>query len=70
MGSLPYYLYMAESEGYLTTRESRINRIIKLLKECGDPNLYFDYICDKCGLPQSELTTTELMRIKRMVEHR
>jgi len=29
---LPYYLYMAETEGYLNTRESKINRVINEIK--------------------------------------
>lgn len=64
----PYYLYMAEKEGYLNTREGKINKLITLLCECDDPNYYFDKYCNKVGLNQWDLTDKEANRIKREVE--
>lgn len=29
----PFYMYVLEQEGYLTTRESKIQRVIKMVKE-------------------------------------
>lgn len=65
--SLPYNLYMAEADGYLDTRESKLQRIIKAVKTYPDsvmPILVFYAICEDCGIAKNSLTDAEMTRIQ------
>ncbi len=61
------FLYVMECEGELDTREGKINRAIKMLQSCPNPNdpVTREHIFAKCGL--TSLTTNELYRISREV---
>jgi hypothetical protein len=71
---LDYGLYMAEAEGLLDTRESRINAVINDFvtgarrgEDINDGEFQF-IVFDKHDL--NDATPAELNRIKRAVEHR
>ena len=65
----PYYLYMAEKEGYLNTRESKLQRVIKDIKNAAalvDGN--FELILKQNGIEPDSLTERELRKIERALE--
>ena len=59
---------MAEKDGMLNTRESRINRAISELRESTDPNRDFSLVLMNCGIQENSLTLEEKRRIKYGVE--
>ncbi len=66
----PYYPYMAEAEGYLDTRESKIRRVIADVKRYPDPVMSqsaFETVCKLNGLNPYSLSERELRRIKTAV---
>jgi hypothetical protein len=72
MTNLAYNLFMAETEGYLDTRQGKINKAIKKfssLKRTG-VNINESYIQDKvfkeCGL--TNLSPKEISQIKYSVK--
>lgn len=62
------YIYMAEKDGMLNTRESRINRAISELRKSADPNRDFSLVLMSCGIQENSLTLEEKRRIKCGVE--
>ena len=69
--NLPYGLYMAEAGGYLNTRESKLQKIIKTVKAYPDgvmPNLVFYAICEECGIMPDSLTNAEMTRIQNAIK--
>lgn len=64
-------LYMAEANGYLDTRESKLQKIIKKIKMYPDgvmPNLVFYAICEECGIMPDSLTNAEMTRIQNAIK--
>lgn len=64
-------LYMAETDGYLDTRESKLQKIIKKIKMYPDgvmPNLVFYAICEECGIMPDSLTNAEMTRIQNAIK--
>lgn len=64
-------LYMAETNGYLNTRESKLQKIIKKIKMYPDgvmPNLVFYAICEECGIMPDSLTNVEMTRIQNAIK--
>lgn len=64
--TLEYGLFIAEAEGLLDTRESKIQRIIKAVRNYPDavmPNLVFYSICKENGIEPGTLTRAEMSRI-------
>lgn len=61
----PFALYAMEKEGLLNTRESKINRAIKRLVACKDPNKLQYQILQDCGL--ADITQDEADRIQKEV---
>lgn len=59
---------MAEKDGMLNTRESRINRAISELRKSADPNRDFSLVLMNCGIQENSLTLEEKRRIKCGVE--
>lgn len=71
MSKLPYNLYMAEANGYLNTRESKIQKVIKQVKAYPDkvmPNLVFYAICEECGIAPDSITKAEMTRIQDAIK--
>lgn len=69
--TLPYGLYMAEANGYLNTRESKLQKIIKTVQAYPDgimPNLVFYAICEECGIAPDSLTEAEMTRIQNAIK--
>lgn len=69
--SLPYNLYMAEANGYLNTRESKLQKIIKMIKNYPEntmPNLVFYTICNECGITPDSITKEEMTRIQNAIK--
>lgn len=73
----PYFLYMAEAEGFdsiVTTKQARINAAIKDFvkyhKQGYDINVYKYDILKAHGLYESTLTDSECNYIMRTVEKR
>lgn len=71
MITLPYGLYMAESDGLLDTRESKIQNIIKEVKNypydtISDTTFYI--ICENCGIKAVSLTNSEIARIEQAIK--
>lgn len=69
---LSYGLYMAEAEGYLNTRESRIQEIIYTIKHCSSEIIYdsdFYVICHMCGVSRESLTNAEIIRIQNAIQN-
>lgn len=69
--SLPYGLYMAEAKGYLNTRESKLQKIIRIVKSY--PNRIisesiFYSICKKCEINPNSLTEVEIRRIQNAIQ--
>lgn len=69
---MSFNLFAMEQEGLLFTRESKIRRAIKTLREYYQKgynlNAIGDTVLIQCGLIPSELTDTECKRIKYEVE--
>ena len=66
----PYYLYMAESEGLLDTRESKIQRVIKEVKNYpaeAMPQSAFKSVCMMNNLDPASLSSSELRRIRNAI---
>ncbi len=66
----PYYLYMAEAEGYLDTRESKIQRVIKEVKNypaATMPQSAFESVCRMNDLDPASLSSSELRRIRNAI---
>lgn len=71
MKDLSYKLYMAEQEGYLDTREGKIQRIIDVVKDYPEneiPDLVFYTICEDCGISSGSLTNAEMEHIERALK--
>lgn len=69
--TLPYGLYMAEANGILNTRESKLQKIIKAVKAYPDsvmPNLIFYTICEECGIAPGSITKEEMTRIQNAIK--
>jgi hypothetical protein len=69
--NLAYGLYMGEAEGYLDTRESKIQKIIREVKNYPNssiPEDIFYQICEECGIAASTLSQAEIKRITRAIE--
>ena len=63
-----YIPYMMETEGYdnfITTKEARINAVIKEIKATEDANYLLKEILEKHNLSINKLTNEELYRITR-----
>ena len=63
------YIYLAEKDGRINTREGKINLIIKKLKQTNNPNLCLSSILKECGVREEELSEQEVKRIKKEVEY-
>ena len=59
---------MAEKDGMLNTRESRINKVILELRQSTNPNRDFSLVLMDCGIRENSLTIEEKRRIKYGVE--
>ena len=62
----PFHMYVLEQEGYLTTRESKIQRVIKAVKAypAADlPECDFNLILMENDIEPGSLTQRELRRI-------
>ena len=72
LDDMSFNLFAMEKEGLLFTRESKICKAIKTLREYYnkgyDLNVIGDTILIQCGLTPSELTDRECERIKYEVE--
>ena len=69
--SLAYGLYMAETNGYLNTRESKIQRVIKAVRAypaATMPESAFKRVLIKNGIEPSSLTERELNRIQSAIK--
>jgi hypothetical protein len=69
--NIDYGLYMAEAEGYLDTRESKIQKIIKKVKNypySSMPEEVFYQTCEECGIAASTLSQAEIKRITRAIK--
>lgn len=65
--NLAYCLYMGEKEGYLSTRESKIQKVIKNIKNydaAAMPESVFKRVLIENGIEPSSLTERELNRIQ------
>ena len=64
----PYYLFMGEASGYLNTRESKIQKTIKDIKN--DPREVVDLaeVLVKNGIDPKSITPKELDRIQRAIK--
>ena len=71
MNNLGYGMYILEQEGYLDTRESKINAAIKDykdLKRCGIlDNSDIDRVLRRYGLSEAALTDAECRKIQTAV---
>lgn len=70
---LAYGLYMAEAEGYLNTRESKIQRVIKAVKAYPAvtmPESAFRRALAQNGIDPNSLTQRELRRINSAIKSR
>ena len=68
---LDYGLYMAEAGGYLNTRESKLQKLIKTVKAYPDgvmPNLVFYAVCEECGIATGSITEAEMTRIQNAIK--
>lgn len=68
---LDYGLYMAEAGGYLNTRESKLQKLIKTVKAYPDgvmPNLVFYAVCEECGIAPGSITEAEMTRIQNAIK--
>lgn len=69
---LEYGLYMAEAEGFLNTKKSKINAFIKDLKNIKNqglnPNDYILKLLEKNNLTLEELTEEEARFIERSID--
>ena len=62
----PFHMYVLEQEGYLTTRESKIQRVIKAVKAypaATMPDSDFRRVLIKNGIEPESLTQRELREI-------
>ena len=69
--NLSYGLYMAEAGGYLNTRESKLQKLIKTVKAYPDgvmPNLVFYAVCEECGITPGSITEAEMTRIQNAIK--
>lgn len=67
----PYYLFMAEAEGLLDTRESKLQRIIKEVKNYPAetmPQGAFETACICNDLDPASLSPSEVRRIQRAIK--
>lgn len=63
----PYHMYMMEQAGMLSTRESKLNAVIKELQGCGAAaaDVGVQKRCfQSCGLDMNSLTQREIRRIE------
>lgn len=68
---LDYGLFMAETEGYLNTRESKLQKVIKEVKRYPAetmPESVFKLVLIENGIKPSSLTSRELNRIKNAIK--
>jgi len=69
--NLSYGLYMGEQEGLLDTRQGRINRLIKAVKNYDDDVVedeVFEAMCENCGIDPDSLTSSELRHISNAIK--
>ena len=62
----PFHMYILEQEGYLTTRESKIQRVIKAVKAYPAvtmPEAEFKLVLKENGIDPDSLTKRELREI-------
>lgn len=67
----PYMMYMAEQEGLLNTKESKIRKIIKIIRNYPRreiSNSLFHAICKECGINSDDLTKSEMEYINRAIQ--
>ena len=63
----PFNMYILEKEGYLSTRESKINKVIKAVKAypaATIPENIFRQILKENDIEPNSLTKTELYKIQ------
>ena len=66
----PFHMYVLEQEGYLDTRESKIQRVIKAVRAypaATMPESAFRRTLTQNGIDPSSLTQRELRRIKNAI---
>lgn len=66
---LDYGLFMAETEGYLDTRDSKINRMLKDIEtkfQNHEPIAIDEEICQEYGLTFSDITISVLQDIDKL----
>ncbi len=71
MVTLPYGLYMAETEKLLNQRENKIKKIIQKVKNYPREeisNLEFYAICENCGIKAGSLTNSEIRHIEQAIK--
>lgn len=69
--NLAYGLYMAETEGYLSTRENKIQKVIKDIKAYNNIEMsesVFRLILIKNEIEPSSITEQELQKIKDAIK--
>jgi hypothetical protein len=68
--NMAYGLYMAEANGMLDTKESKIQKAIGILKKVHGEVSYevFLDICEDCGLEVSSLSKIDYNRLMRATE--
>ena len=67
--SLEYGLFMAEAEGYLDTRDSKINRLLKDIEgnfQRHEPVVIDEETCQEYGLTFNEIPNNVLQDIDRL----
>jgi len=68
---LDYALFMAETEGYLNTRTSKINRVIAEVRPYADstmPEAAFCQTLEHNGIDPASLTSAEYRRILNAIK--
>jgi hypothetical protein len=70
--NIPYFLYMAECEGMIDTREGKIQKVIQLLAAADDPNSVEaqQQAFAQVNLNLFSLTSMEQLRIESEVAKR
>ncbi len=69
--NLSYGLYMAETNGYLNTRKSKLQKIIKVIKSYPNNTISdktFYTICEECGIAPNSITEAEIACIQNAIK--
>lgn len=68
----PYYMFMAESEGHIGTREGKINRVIAEVRAYADsvmPEAAFCLCLERNGIEPESLTEREFQHISNAIKN-